>query len=380
VKVLRTLVALALVWCALVEVAEFVAGRLFGMELDGDWFLMLAASDAAELANFGRTYAVQLTVGITTFFCLAVVLAAAAFKLKLKALFLMLAVYAGIGIWHSGTWRAWKPLYVAYDTVRGTAGYRALIAAGSWTPERAAAVRQAGANATNYVFVIGESLTSDRMPLYGYAKPTMPELEKRRDELAVLGPLRAPSPYTARSLTAMLVRDGETAAVAFRKAGYRTSLVSAQGHWERYCGIEQMIFAACETRRYLDGDGALPSVVREEIAKADGRPFVCFVHMYGSHFEPGSTLPKDFAANEGLDGYDRSVRYADKVLGELIANLPPRTVLVLTSDHGESVDCAGWRDVRSESLWRVPLVIWPKAAAGRVAAVRGFAELWYNFL
>jgi len=380
VKVLRFLVALALVWCALVEVAEFLAGHLFGMELDGDWYLLVAASDATELAGFWRSYAVHLAVGLVTFVGFAVVLGAAAFKLRLKVLLLLAAVYAGVGIWRAGTWRAWKPFYVAYDTVRGTMDYRALIRAGRWTSEREMSARKADANATNFVFVIGESLTSDRMPPYGYAKPTMPELEKRHKELAVLGPLRAPSPYTARSLMAMLVRDGETAAVAFRKAGYRTSLVSAQGHWERYCGIEQMIFAACETRRYLDGDGALPGVMREEIAKAGNRPFACFVHMYGSHFEPGARLPEVFAADEGLDGYDRSVRHTDKVLGELIANLPPRTVLILTSDHGESVDCTGWRDMRSESLWRVPLIVWPKAAGMRFAAVRDFADLWYNSL
>ena len=69
------------------------------------------------------------------------------------------------------------------------------------------------------------------------------------------------------------------------------------------------------------------------------------------------------AEGEGLDGYDRSVRYTDEVLAQLIEALPPRTELFYISDHGESVDSDGWRDFRSEALWSVPMIVYLAAAA-----------------
>ena len=34
--------------------------------------------------------------------------------------------------------------------------------------------------------------------------------------------------------------------------------------------------------------------------------------------------------------------------------------MVYVSDHGETPDAPSWRDARSPSLWKVPLVIYPK--------------------
>lgn len=391
----RIAIATALVWCVLVECAERFASRYFGMELDGDWFLLVAASSSAEMSGFLSLYADRICIVFGVFVCLVVVLAVLSFRLRNPAFFafcLIFGCYAAHGLISQG--RAWKPLYVAYDTVRSTAEYRELIAAGVWTEARAAMVKSAPAGATNIVFVIGESLTSDRMSVYGYGKETTPSLKSQSGSLAILGPIKTTQPTTARSLRMMLTRASiadsrravETLPVSLRLRGYRTVLISAQDHWERYCGVEQMLFAACERRVYVkdvtgDGDcldGGLIPLVGREFANGDGRPLALFVHMQGSHFPPADRIPPGFAADRGLDDYDRSVCYTDKVLGELIGMLPPRTMLVFTSDHGESVDCAGWRDQRSRSLWRVPLIVFPAKLGKAFSAVSDVSEIWYN--
>ena len=105
-------------------------------------------------------------------------------------------------------------------------------------------------------------------------------------------------------------------------------------------------------------------------------PFALFVHMMGSHFSQVDRVPAGFAADEGLDDYDRSIRYSDMVLSEIIAALPPRTVLLYISDHGESTDTGRWRDMTSEALWSVPVFVYPADAAPRIETVPDFVSAW----
>ena len=385
---LRGLFAAFVAWCVLVEAVEAVAGALFGMEIDGDWLLVLSGSSAAECAAFVRLYAWPLALAILAFAVAAVGAVAMAVFASRRIFFVFAAVAvacAVLRIAQIGSPRAWKPVYVLFDTLRSSRAYMKTGDAGRWTAERAAAVRRAPVGATNYVFVIGESLTTARLPFFGYGLDTMPRLSSLGDGLAVRGPVRAPSPYTVTSLMRLMVADGASAPVWFRLAGWRTCFVGAQPRWGRYCSIESAIFSACERKVYLSevGDGSrvydmqlLPHAA-EMMASDDGRPFALFVHMMGSHFQPEDRVPPGFADGEGLDGYDRSVRLADEVLAELIAMLPPRTELFFISDHGESVDAEGWRDIRSEALWSVPMFVYPAAAAPPAAAsADDFVAVW----
>ena len=52
--------------------------------------------------------------------------------------------------------------------------------------------------------------------------------------------------------------------------------------------------------------------------------------------------------------------YTDSVLAEIVRSLPPRTMMIYTSDHGETPDSLSWRDAKSPSLWKVPFIICPK--------------------
>ena len=384
----RMLFVAAALWCALVEIVEFFAGRLFGMEIDGDWHLLVTGSSLSELSAFVRLYAGSLALASLALVLLAVVIWALAFRTSRRTFAVVLAAAAGLVAMRAvqcGGLKAWKPLYVAFDTVRGLRLYGQIAAAGAWTPERAAQVAQVQPGATNYVFVIGESMTSHRVPFYGYPKQTMPRLAALGDRLAKLGPVRVTSPYTVLALPDLFSREGVSAPVRFRQKGYATRFVSAHNRWARYCSVETSVLSACEQKVYLCEvrpgelvyDEMLLPYVREMVSGE--KPFVVFVHLMGSHFEPGDRVPRGFAADAGFDDYDRSVCYTDMVLAKIIELLPPRTVLCYISDHGESTDTDGWRNMKSPAMWSVPFFVYPAEACPKaVREVADFTALWYN--
>jgi len=375
-------------WCLFVETVEKFVESEFGMVLDGDWFLVLSGSSLLECVSFARVYAWPLSLAALSFLAAAAIVALLSLRSS-RRVFLALVVVAVaascVRIAQAGSFRAWKPVYVAFDTLRSARDYGSVGSAGRWTEEREARVRRAPECATNYVFVIGESLTSARLPFFGYGKDTTPRLSAMGGRVATIGPVRAPSPYTVTSLVSLLVSDGAAAPVWFRLAGYRTCFVGAQDRWDRYCSVEAAIFSACERKVYLSDvakgsrvyDGQLLPYAEDMMSFGDGRPFALFVHMIGSHFPPEDRVPPGFAEGEGLDGYDRSVRYTDEVLARLIEALPPRTELFYISDHGESVDSGGWRNLRSDALWSVPMIVYPAAAApSPKPSADGFVSAW----
>ena len=381
----RVLFAALAVWCVLVEVAEFTAGRLFGMVLDGDFFLLVAGSSRAEMGEFLRLYGVPVAIAAAVVIASAAIVVWVSLRAPRRAFLCVVAAVAALAavrVVQVGSIRAWKPLYVAFDTIRSARSYSQIAAAGRWTDERASQVRVLQECATNYVVVIGESLTTFRLSFFGYGRHTTPGLEGLGSALSVQGPVRAPSPYTVRSLADLLISDGAAAPVWFRQAGYRTSFVGAHHRWARYCSVESSIFDACEPKIYLSElmkgqhiyDEYLLPHIRELVAQKG--PFALFVHMMGSHFDQKDRVPRDFDDGGGLDAYDRSVRYTDKVLSDIIAALPPRTVLLFISDHGESTDTGRWRDATSRALWSVPVFVYPADAAPKIATVSDFVAAW----
>ena len=98
-------------------------------------------------------------------------------------------------------------------------------------------------------------------------------------------------------------------------------------------------------------------------------PWFAWVHLYDPH-EP-YTPPEPFASRYTQDPYSGEIAYADAALGAFVDRLRTagaldRTLVVITSDHGESLGEHGERThglFAYESTLRVPLVVW---AAGSI--------------
>ncbi len=134
------------------------------------------------------------------------------------------------------------------------------------------------------------------------------------------------------------------------------------------------------------------------IGKNRDHSFFAFLHFYdvhGPYTAPGSTLgpppreggerlalpfywPPDQQEIRSIDylkrAYDEEIRYVDAAIGEVLDALGPRlddALIVVTADHGESLDEHGYLFDHGDNLYdpelRVPLIVrWP----GRVPAGR----------
>jgi len=103
---------------------------------------------------------------------------------------------------------------------------------------------------------------------------------------------------------------------------------------------------------------------------AEPRPWFAWVHLYDPH-EPYAP-PEPYASRYAQDPYSGEIAYADASLGAFLdrlraAHALDRTLVVIASDHGESLGEHGERThglFAYESTLRVPLILW---AAGSIA-------------
>ena len=179
--------AIGLGWCALIEVTEVFVARQFGFRLDGDWFLLLAASSPEEISEFARTYATELTLVAAGLVALIVAIVALVFFVKGRGRWILAAAVFGYLVWSIPQGASWPPVFFAFDTLRGITQYRELLQAGTWDGGLLPGVAErSSGSATNLVVVLGESMTTDRMSLYGYSKPTTPCLDGLRDRMSLV--------------------------------------------------------------------------------------------------------------------------------------------------------------------------------------------------
>jgi len=218
------------------------------------------------------------------------------------------------------------------------------------------------------VLVIGESLRRDRMGIYGYQRPTTPNLEARRKQLLIFNRAISPSNQTVPSLTKMLT----TATVqepdrfltepsilnAAKNAGYHTYWLSNQGRVGVFDSLISLIAHDAETTVFTNTefygtvyDEALLHPLEVILKEPYPNKFIV-LHLLGSHQNYRNRYPAekayflqeaylDFCSTEqeaaALAEYDNSVRYTDEVLEGIFRMLEnqPDSVLLFVSDHGE---------------------------------------------
>ena len=253
----------------------------------------------------------------------------------------------------------------------------------------------------NVVLVSLDTLRADRLGAYGATRPTTPVIDRLAAEGTLFETAITAAPWTLPSHLTMLsgvypcvhglVTDAifqrlpggvHPLAAILRAEGYTTAAFTEDGYilpevfqpgfdvfsygTAAVDGIERTVGAACAWLR--------------DHART---PFFLFVHTYQVHWPYQSPAPYHgmFAQPEAraisreLDDYDAALRYADATLASLVAaidqlGLASRTVLVVTSDHGEAFNEHGTTrhgNAMYEEILRVPLV-W--RAPGMVAAGR----------
>ncbi|MEY0290874.1 MULTISPECIES: phosphoethanolamine transferase CptA [Providencia] len=257
-----------------------------------------------------------------------------------------------------------------------------------------------------FVLVIGESTSRDRMSLYGYSRPTTPELEElARDypnNLSVFNDVVTSRPYTIEALQQILTFATQTEPELFnsrpsimnmmKQAGFKTFWITNQQTMTERNTLLTAFSRQTDKQYYLNNDMAQSSRIyddvvfspfKEALADPAEKKFIV-VHLLGTHMRYEFRYPEDKAIFKDKDSvvpanlnedevkdynaYDNAQHYNDYVVSTLIKDFDSSKengFLVFFSDHGEDVydtpphEMLGRSEGKpSKVIYNVPFLVW----------------------
>jgi len=253
------------------------------------------------------------------------------------------------------------------------------------------------------VLVIGESTNRQRMSLYGYERPTTPNLDKlnQQGELVVFNNVVTPRPYTIEALQQVLsFADSKhperffsepTLINMMKQAGYDITWITNQQTQTRRNTMLTTFSQMADHQVYLNNnrqqnanqyDGVVLPPFAEALDTNAPRKFIV-VHLLGTHRAYDCRYPEDFAYFSGktdvpdwvsadlldeYNSYDDAIRYNDMVVSNLISETrraKGKSLLLYLSDHGEEVfdnpdDLFTGRNegAPTSAMYTVPFIAW----------------------
>ena len=225
----------------------------------------------------------------------------------------------------------------------------------------------------NVLFILVDTLRADHLSAYGYDRDTSPNMAALADSGVRFARNVSQSSWTKCSMASLwtglyparsrvlraphVISEGaEMPAEIFREAGFRTAGIWRNGWIGPDFGFGQGFQTYTQPKPTARNRGA--SRERPNIAAllgtdadlvvsarsflrsfADERWFL-YLHMMDVHqyvYTPDEAL----FGNSYLDNYDNSIRWVDRLIGELVQDLESRglrsnTLIVLAADHGEA--------------------------------------------
>lgn len=262
----------------------------------------------------------------------------------------------------------------------------------------------------SFVLLSIDALRPDHMGVYGYTRPTTPELDRFAATAARFTHAYTASPRSLRSFGAIwtgryasqiawgsdhqypaLEASNVTLAEVLRDAGYATAMFNNGNYFGRTPGFFQGFDESHEsplTGYKDDVNPTVEGVTRWLEARAFvSQPFFLWVHLMEPH-EPyrDYTEPRDFG-NAPIDRYDEEIAHADQAARRILdaidalqARAPERPIVVMViGDHGEAFGEHGVFhhsfDLHEEAI-RVPLLVRaPEVRPGPRAALVSLIDL-----
>ncbi len=261
----------------------------------------------------------------------------------------------------------------------------------------------------NLLLVVVDTCRVDRMSLYGYEKPTTPNLERLADQGVVFDQAVTHVPQTLPAVATLLTSTlpsehgvrvnglfrlsdaAVTLAEVLREAGYDTAaflsgfpLDSRFGTSQGFDSYDAQFLDSILTRTrrkdfkfpgasHPDFEQRADETTDKALAWFDARaergarPFFLLVHYFDPHY-PYNAPPRYL---KGLPPYDAEIAFSDAEIGRLIGRLRgvgllDETLVVVVGDHGEILGArprhAGYvKDV----VLRVPLLLRATASLPR---------------
>lgn len=242
----------------------------------------------------------------------------------------------------------------------------------------------------NVVLITIDTLRADRLGCYGYKPAHTPSIDKIAAEGVMFTnavshvPLTRPShatiftglfPYQHGihdNIAPPLDPKIPTLSEVFQKNGYRTAafvssfVINSQSGLQRGFDFYEDKFDPKNqpTDFALNLEKRAGEVLNEFQnwkSTSSKNPFFVWLHFYDPHFPyaPPPPYSKTFAERP----YDGEIAYTDEVIGKVIKLLDPNTLLIIASDHGESLGEHG-ENAHSYFIYdatlKVPLIFhWP---------------------
>jgi choline-sulfatase len=261
------------------------------------------------------------------------------------------------------------------------------------TPARKASLK------SDVLLITIDTVRADHLGAYGYKKAETPTI----DGLARTGVLfehaYSQVPLTLASHTSLLTGtypfhngvqdftgqplrpDIRSVAQALQAQGYDTAAIVSSYVLDRSWGLNRgfnLYYDVFKGSSFLEND---PGLVERKaggsvdealkwLRKPRSKPIFLWLHLYDPHsgYEP----PEPFRTRFADSPYDGEIAYADRELGRVIAYLKQRgsydrTLIILASDHGESLGEHGEKEhgfFVYHSTLHVPLIVKPPLASG----------------
>jgi arylsulfatase A-like enzyme len=263
----------------------------------------------------------------------------------------------------------------------------------------------------NVILIVPDALRADHLGCYGYSRPTSPQIDKFAANALFFEKAMSNSPWTKPSigsvLTSMYAHEHKavswmdnlsdeslTLAEVFRNRNYRTFAIQTNPSITEKHNFKQGFEDYREL--VLEKGEVVTSSFNAWLKKHKKKPFFAYLHYMDTHvpynapqefsqifdlkedslFTPGEFKTMDvrllgeigLARNEKqnlVDLYDAALKYFDSSFAEIVDNLKKlgilnKTIIILTSDHGEEFwDHGGFAHGHTvyNELLHVPLII-----------------------
>jgi arylsulfatase A-like enzyme len=272
----------------------------------------------------------------------------------------------------------------------------------------------------NLVLLTVDTLRAGEMGFLGYDKPTTPNLDALAAQSVVFDRAYSMASYTGKALAPMLIgkypsetlRDGSHfnkysqgntfLAERLKAAGFFT--MGAASHWyfkeaqglTQGCDVFDLSALPASGQTDTDTNSTSPQLTDAAIRlladHATGHRFFLWVHYFDPHAQyvahegaPDFTDPAKPTGWRTRALYDGEVWFTDRAIGRLldyVAGQPwgKKTVIAMTSDHGEAMGEHGIAFQHGFELWeplmRVPLLVRvPGVRPHRVPVKRSVIDL-----
>ena len=249
----------------------------------------------------------------------------------------------------------------------------------------------------NVIFLVVDTLRSDRLGIYGYDRDTSPVLDELAAHGIVFKHVLAQSSWTKSSMASLwtatnptrngvlrynqtLPEEVDFPAEIFKHAGFRTAGIWRNGWVAPNFGFGQgfdtyvkpvgtpsrrRIQRSGPSSRKLKGTDTDSTASAVEFLRNFGHErFFLYLHFMDLHQYVFDDQAPDFGGSYS-DAYDKSLNWTDRVIGQFLydvdeLDLLANTVVVISSDHGEAFEEHGFEG-HARNLYRevaeVPLII-----------------------